>query len=216
MPNLSAALRPLTLTVVCLTAAWCPSARAAPSVVAVAANAAESAARYIGDRLAFDVSGTAAWRAAWTDDRNPGFHLAGGGGEINLGLEFDSGLGFLIGGRALFLSHVGRDESLSGLYIDASGHAMGQLRVTDWVRLGLGASAGRLWRCCGESESPDLSAILVGGFLRLGFDILPRNALPRALGLWMRFGIDGAVGRSAMTRLPDSSLNIALGLGLRL
>ena len=183
---------------------------------AAAAETVASAARYLGDHLAFDVAGVGTWRAAWTDDRNPGFHLGGGGGEINLGLEFESGLGFLLGGRALFLSHAGRDESLHGMYVDASGHAMGQLRLTDWVRIGLGVSAGRLWRCCGAEEDADLSATLVGGFLRLGIDILPRNALPRALGLWMRFGIDGTTGTSPTTRLPQSSMNIALGLGLRL
>jgi len=204
-------LRSLALIVACLALG---SAR--PVHAAGAAGAAASAARYVGDHLAFDIAGVGTWRAAWADDRNPGFHLAGGGGEINLGLEFESGLGFLVGGRALFLSHVGQDESLGGLYIDASGHAMAQLRLTDWVRVGLGASAGRLWRCCGESESADLSATLLGGFLRLGIDILPRNALPRALGLWMRFGVDGALGTEASSRMPLSSMSIALGLGLRL
>lgn len=201
-------LRALAAVAVCL-ALWTPSK-------VDAAGVASSAARYLGDHLAFDVSAVGTWRAAWTDDRNPGFHLAAGGGEINIGLEFESGLGFLVGGRALFLSHVGRDENLFGLYIDATGHAMAQLRLTDWVRVGAGASAGRLWRCCGEAESADLSAILVGGFLRLGIDILPRNALPRALGLWMRFGVDGSAGTPPTSRLPQSSMSLALGLGLRL
>lgn len=177
---------------------------------------AAGAGRYIADHLAFDIAGVGSWRAAWTDDRNPGFHLAGGGPELNVGLEFDNGFGFLLGGRALFLSHVGDDASMTGMYLDASGHATAQLRLTDWIRIGIGASGGRLWRCCGDAEDADLSALLFGGFLRLGIDILPRNALPRALGLWMRIGIDGTTGASATTRLPQSSMNIALGLGLRL
>lgn len=178
--------------------------------------AAAGAGRFIADHLAFDIAGVGSWRAAWTDDRNPGFHLAGGGPEINVGLEFDNGFGFLLGGRALFLSHVGDDQSLTGMYIDASGHAMAQVRVTDWIRIGLGASGGRLWRCCSEAEDANLSALLFGGFLRLGIDILPRNALPRALGLWMRVGIDGTAAAPPTTRLPQSSMNIALGLGMRL
>ena len=48
--------------------------------------AAAGAGRFIADHLAFDIAGVGSWRAAWTDDRNPGFHLAGGGPEINVGL----------------------------------------------------------------------------------------------------------------------------------
>lgn len=204
MPRLPPALRLIFALTLCLGLAMPGHANAA------------GAGRFIADHLAFDIAGAASWRAAWTDDRNPGFHLAGGGPELNVGLEFDNGIGFLIGGRALFLSHVGGDVSMTGLYIDASGHLMGQIRVTDWIRIGLGASGGRLWRCCNDAEDADLSALLFGGFLRLGIDVLPRNALPRALGLWMRVGIDGTAGAPLTTRLPQSSMNIAVGLGLRL
>lgn len=182
----------------------------------VGTASAAGVGRFLADHAAFDIAGVGAWRAAWADDRSPGFHLAGGGAEINFGLEFENGLGVLIGGRSLFLSHLGRNDLLSGMYVDAGGQLMATLRVTDWVRVGLGGSAGRLWRCCGDAELPELSALLLGGFLRIGIDLLPRNALPRALGLWLRINIDGTLPGVPTTYLPQTSMNVAIGVGMRL
>ena len=57
---------------------------------------------WLADHIAFDIAGITGWRAAWADERNPGYQILGGGGEVNLGLEFARGLGVLVGGRALF------------------------------------------------------------------------------------------------------------------
>jgi hypothetical protein len=178
------------------------------------AVAAESE-RFVAEHLAFEVAGVVAWRSAWADERNPGFQLAGGGPEVNIGLEFDNGLGVLLGGRALFSRHLGADPALEGTFAEAVGQLIGILRISDWVRLGLGGEAGRLWQCCG-SDSPANAALLFGGFLRVGVDFLPRTTLPRALSLWLRLGIDGHRLADSQSQLPSASMNLAVGLGLRL
>jgi hypothetical protein len=171
---------------------------------------------WLADHIAFDISAITGWRAAWADERNPGFQILGGGGEVNLGLEFDSGIGFLVGGRALFGPTVG----IGGgeLYADVTGHLMAQLRVADWVRVGLGASVGRLWNCCDSSlDLPQTSTILAGGFARVGFDWLSPNAnLVRALTFWLRLGIDGHPYTGSDSLLPSTSMNLTVSLGLRL
>ena len=180
------------------------------------AHAAEPK-RFLADHLTLEVAAIGSWRSSWAEERNPGFHLGGGGGEINLGLELDNGLGILIGGRTLWSKHLSDDEQLRGTFAEAVGQAIVQLRVSDWVRMGLGATAGRLWRCCGaDVESPLTGALLFGGFLRVGVDFLPRTSLPRALGLWLRLGIDGHRAEDAMSLLPSVSMNLAVGVGIRL
>lgn len=175
------------------------------------------AKRFLADHLTMEIAGVGSWRSSWADERNPGFHVAGGGAELNFGLELDNGLGVLIGGRALFGRHIGEDEQLSGLFVEASGQAIVQLRVSDWVRVGLGATGGRLWRCCGpDIESPPTSELLFGGFLRVGVDYLPRTSLPRALSIWLRLGVDGSRPDDPMSLLPGVSMNMAVGMGMRL
>jgi hypothetical protein len=178
-----------------------------------AASAAPAA--WLADHIAFDISAIGGWRAAWADDRNPGYQILAGGGEVNLGLEFDNGFGFLLGGRVLFGPTVGPEGS--NLYADATGQLMAQLRVAD-VRIALGASVGRLFRCCtSDVDTPQTSSVLAGGFVRLGFDWLSRNAtLPRALGFWLRIGIDGHPDTGSDSLLPNTSMNLMIGWGLRL
>lgn len=181
------------------------------------ALAAESARQYLAQHIAFELAATGGWRAGWADERDPGFHSAGGGAEINIGLELENGLGFLIGGRALFQRRFGQDLQSSGTYAEAIGQAIVQLRISDWVRIGLGATGGRLWRCCqAEAESPATSGLIFGGFLRVGLDVLPRNGLPPAFSLWLRLELDGLKPEDPMAVLPAVSMNLAVGLGLRL
>lgn len=196
-------------------------ARLGAAVIAVwlALSAARAGAvepgRWLADHIAFDIAGVAGWRAAWADERNPGFQILGGGGEINLGLEFDSGFGFLLGGRAQFGPVMGPE--VGDLYADVTGHVTAQLRVADWVRLGLGASAGRLWRCCtSELDTPQTSTILAGGFARVGFDWLSRSTNLRALSFWLRVGIDGHPNNSSDSLLPTTSMNLSVNIGFRL
>lgn len=171
--------------------------------------------RWLADHLALDASAAASFRVALGDDRNPGFQTLGGGGELNLGLEFDSGFGFLLGGRALRLPNFAHGATDS--FMEASGHLSAQFRLSDWVRMGLGASVGRFWRCCGDSESALATSLLAGGFLRIGVDFLPRNAnLFRALGLWLRIDLDGHPLADSRSVLPTMSMAMTLGLGLRL
>lgn len=177
--------------------------------------AAAAPSRWLAEHILFDVSALAGWRASWADDRNPGYQILGGGGEVNLGLEFDSGFGFLVGGRTWFGPSVG--QAGGNLYADATGHLMAQLRIAD-VRVALGASVGRLWQCCGsEMDLPQRSSILAGGFARVGFDWLSRNApLARALGFWLRLGIDSHPRTGADSLLPTTSMNLTISWGLRL
>jgi hypothetical protein len=185
-------------------------------LVASTALAAPPPPSWLADHIAFDIAGVTGWRAAWADERNPGFQILGGGGEVNLGLEFDSGLGVLVGSRVLFGSTLGAVGE--ELYADASGQLIGQLRVADWVRLGLGVSVGRLWRCCSSDlDMPQTSTLVAGGFARVGFDWLSRSAtLVRALSFWLRLGVDGHPNNGSDSLLPTSSMNLTLSLGFRL
>lgn len=184
---------------------------------AARAEVVESSGRFVREHLAFEVSAVGGFRSAWADERNPGFHLAGGGAEVNIGLELENGLGFLIGGRALFAQHLGEAHALDGTYAEASGQALMQLRVSEWVRIGLGATTGQLFRCCSaEVKSPATSALLYGGFLRVGVDFLPRLTLPRAFSLWLRLDVNGQRPEDEMTLLPAVTMNMTVAIGMRL
>lgn len=178
------------------------------------------AANWLAEHRQIEVAGNAGWRASWADERNPGFQFYGGGPELNVGLEFDNGFGFLIGGRAMFGGANSDSPSLRPVLSEAGGQVMAQLRVSDWVRVGLGASAGRFFRCCdaaGSEPVPAAEALLFGGFARVGIDFYPRSApVLRALSIWMRIQIDGHRAAVEETLHPDVSLNLGIGLGLRL
>lgn len=177
--------------------------------------AAKQDGLWLAEHLALDASGVATWRVAWAEEKNPGFHFLGGGGEFNIGLEFDSGFGFLLGTRAVFGKNLGTSGGL--LFADVTGQAIGHFRLNDWVRVGLGASVGRFFECCGSEPREDTSSLLAGGFLRIGMDYLPRDSgLVRGLSLWLRIGVDGHPGSPVDSRLPATSMNIALSTGFRL
>lgn len=167
------------------------------------------------DHLALDVAAVTAWRVAWTDDRNPGFNMLGGGGELHLGMEFDSGFGFLLGTRAVFgpkRSTLGGDT-----HADVAGHALLLFRVTDWVRISAGPTAGRLWQVDTRSDAAAYAdAPSIGGLLRFGIDVYPRQSnVLKAIAFWLRIQFDGHPGKSEST-LPSTSLSMSGSLGIRL
>jgi len=173
------------------------------------------AGRWFLEHLALDVAAVTAWRVAWADERNPGFNMIGGGAELHFGLEFDSGIGFLMGTRAVFGPN--RSTAEGQPYGDVTGQAMVLFRVTDWVRVAAGASGGRLWQCCGsEVVDPRTDAAILGGLLRIGVDYYPRQSnILKALSLWLRIDIDGHPG-SSESLLPSTSLSVAGSFGIRL
>ena len=67
--------------------------------VLLPAPALAARGRWIKEHLALDAAAIVGWRAGWVDDQHPGFQAVGGGGEVNLGLDIDSGFSLLGGGR---------------------------------------------------------------------------------------------------------------------
>ncbi len=169
--------------------------------------------RWFLDHLALDVAAVTSWRVAWADERNPGFNMLGGGGELHFGLEFDSGIGFLLGTRAVFGPNRSVVEGQP--YGDVTGDALLLFRVTDWVRVAAGVAGGRLWLCCGDASSSQTDAAIIGGLLRIGMDFYPRQSnLLKALSLWLRIDIDGHPG-STESLLPSTSLSMSGSFGFR-
>ena len=171
--------------------------------------------RWFLEHLALDVAAVTSWRVAWADERNPGFNVLGGGGELHVGLEFDSGVGFLLGTRAVFGPNRSVVEGQP--YGDVTGDALLLFRLTDWVRVAAGAAGGRLWMCCGNQPVPaQTDAVILGGLLRIGIDFYPRQSnVLKALSLWLRIDIDGHPG-SSESLLPTTSLSMSGSFGFRL
>ena len=184
-------------------------------LVMPARASAGPASRWFLEHLALDVAAVTAWRVAWADERNPGFNMIGGGGELHFGLEFDSGVGFLLGTRAVFGPNRSVVEGQP--YGDVTGQALLLFRVTDWVRVAAGASGGRLWQCCGSGVAdPRTDAAILGGLLRIGIDFYPRQSnILKALSLWLRVDIDGHPGGSE-SLMPSTSLSVAGSFGIRI
>jgi len=166
------------------------------------AHADTRSARYVRERGTLEwVTGAASWRTSIGNDaRVPGFEAVMGGGEIILGLDVYATLGVFVSGRFLGGTERGRR------YLEGIGGLGLQLRVNDWVRLRAGAAAG-------QSLMPDDQAVLVGGFLVASIDLFSLGNGRVAFALSLRLDIDAMVG--AATTLPDQTLALALGLGLR-
>ncbi|HMU39707.1 MAG TPA: hypothetical protein PKE31_11925 [Pseudomonadota bacterium] len=167
------------------------------------------------DHMALDLAAVTSWRVAWADERNPGFNMVAAGGELHVGLEFDNGVGFLMGTRAVFGPKTGLADGPT--HADVSGNLLLLFRVTDWVRLSAGPTAGRLWQWNpSESDGSQPSAASIGGLLRLGLDFYPRQAnVLKALTLWVRVEIDKHTGASD-SALPSTSLAVSGSFGFRL
>jgi hypothetical protein len=146
--------------------------------------------------------GTGGWRTALgLDAASPGFDAFGGGGELLAGVELASGLGLFGSGRVI-VGVRGQD-----LYVEGLGGLGLQLRANDRVRVRAGVAAGR-------ATLPDDAGTLVGGFLAGSVDVLPLGAGGRlATALALRLDIDGVLGAGA--RLPERSLGLAVGVGVR-
>jgi hypothetical protein len=163
-----------------------------------AAHAEPSGHWFRDHALAEWMVGTGGWRTAiGVDTRAPGFDALSGGSEILLGVEIGAGVGVVTSGRVTAGS--GYLEGLASLGV--------QLRVNDWVRLRAGAAAGQL-------TLDKQAAPLIGGFLAASIDLFALGGGRLATALCLRFDVDGLVADSATT-LPDSSIALAIGLGLR-
>jgi hypothetical protein len=177
--------------------------RLALAIVLAATGTAHAgpAAHWVRDHALVEWTvGTAGWRSGIDpDSRQPGFDAVGGGGELLAGLEIGSGVGLIASGRVLAATRGG------DLYVEGLGGLGLHLRVNERVRLRFGAAGGR-------ATLRDDAGVLVGGFAATSIDVVSFGGR-LALALAARLDIDGLVGKS--TLLPDSSLALALGLGIR-
>jgi hypothetical protein len=141
------------------------------------------------------------WRTAVGNDvRAPGFDAVAGGGEFLIGLDVGAGLAVVGDGRVLVGEAGGQTT-----YFEALGSVALQLRLGR-VRLRAGPAAGDVrWRTD--------SALLVGGFLAGSIDLFSLGGGRLSTTVNLRLDFDADVG--ARTLLPDDSLALALGLGVR-
>jgi len=148
------------------------------------------------------VVATGGWRnaASASDAHAPGFDALAGGGEFVLGLEVGAGLAVVGDGRVLAGEAGGPHTFFEGL-----GSLALQLRLGR-ARLRAGPTAGQAkWR--GDA------ATLVGGFIAGSIDVFPLGAGRLSTTVSLRLDVDADVG--ATTFLPESSVALALGLGVR-
>ncbi|MDB4968673.1 MAG: hypothetical protein JWN44_4362 [Myxococcales bacterium] len=161
-------------------------------------------AAWLRDRLDVEwVVGTGGWRAAMGsgDVRTPGFDALAGGGEFVLGLDIGVGLAIVGDGRVM----AGRAGSSGQTYFEALGSLALQLRLGR-VRLRAGPAAGQaIWR--GDR------ATLVGAFIGGSIDLFPLGNGRLSTTILVRLDLDADLG--AMTYLPDSSVALAIGIGVR-
>jgi hypothetical protein len=163
---------------------------------------ARAQAAWLRERIDVEwVVGVGGWRASLGDDlRAPGFDALAGGGELVLGLDIGAGLGVVGSGRVLAGSAGG-----GGTYFEALGGVALQARLGR-ARVRVGPAAGQAnWR--GDR------ATLLGGFVAASIDLFALGSGRLSTTVDLRLDIDVDVG--ARTVLPDQSLALALGLGLR-
>ena len=141
--------------------------------------------------------GSGGWRSSISSsDHAPGFDELGGGAELLLGLEVGSGFAIVGSGRVL-----AGDQYLEGL----AGLGL-QLHVGDRVRIRASPAAGQM-TLKGDN------GILVGGFVAGSIDLIPFGGGRVAATIGLRLDIDGVLGGGL--ELPDTSLSLAIGVGLR-
>jgi hypothetical protein len=170
--------------------------------VATPAHAQTQAGAWLRERLNTEwVVASGGWRTAVGNDvRAPGFDAVAGGGEILLGLEVGAGLAVMGDGRVLVGEAGGQTTYFEGL-----GSVALQLRLGR-VRLRAGPAAGDIrWKTD--------SALLAGGFLAGSVDLFPLGPGRLSTTVSVRLDFDADIG--ARTLLPDDSLALALGLGVR-
>jgi hypothetical protein len=177
--------------------------------IVAAPGLARAQAAWLRERIDVEwVVGVGGWRASLGDDlRAPGFDALAGGGELVLGLDIGAGLGVVASGRVLAGS-AGRGSSnvgSSGTYLEALGGIALQARLGR-ARLRAGPAAGLV------TWSGD-RATLLGGFVAGSIDLFALGGGRLSTTVDLRLDIDVDLG--AKTVLPDQSLALALGLGLR-
>jgi hypothetical protein len=171
-------------------------------LLSTATPARAQAAAWLRERINTEwLVAAGGWRTAVGNDvRAPGFDAVAGGGEFLLGLEVGAGLAIIGDGRVLVGEAGGQTT-----YFEALGSVALQLRLGR-VRLRAGPAAGDVrWRTD--------SALLAGGFLAGSIDLFPLGAGRLSTTVSLRLDFDADIG--ARTLLPDDSLALALGLGLR-
>ena len=165
---------------------------------------ARAQAAWLRDRLDVEwVVAAGGWRSAMgsnTDERAPGFDALAGGGELVLGLDVGAGLAVVGDGRVLAGEAGGPHTFFEGL-----GSLALQLRLGR-VRLRAGPAAG-------QAKYRGETATLVGGFVGTSIDVFPLGAGRLSTTVSLRLDFDGDLG--AVTFLPDASVALALGLGVR-
>jgi hypothetical protein len=173
---------------------------------AAPAGAADSPAlRFFRERTTFEwLIGAGGWRSSMDPQRPaPGFDVFGGGGEVIFGLDFYGSFGVVASGR--FLAGVERSAE-DQIYWEGTGSFGFQFRASERVRLRLGGAAGELRQGLERG-------VLGGGFVAGSIGLFGGSAGTLAMVLTARLDLDALVSTSQ--RLPDSTMGLALGLGLR-
>ena len=169
----------------------------------LAPSLAHAQAAWLRDRLDVEwVVAAGGWRSAIvnSDARAPGFDALAGGGEFLIGLDVGAGLAVVGDGRVLAGEAGGPHTFFEGL-----GSVALQLRLGR-VRLRAGPAAG-------QSRYRGDVATLVGGFAAGSIDVFPLGPGRLSTTVSLRLDVDDDLGAS--TFLPDSSVALALGLGVR-
>jgi hypothetical protein len=183
-----------------LSAVGCPLS--AIALLALSPSVARAQSAWLRERLDVEwVVAAGSWRvAAGSDVRAPGFDALAGGGEVVLGFDVGAGLAVVGDGRVMAGEAGGAHTFFEGL-----GALALQIRLGR-ARLRAGPAAGQAtWR--GDT------ATLVGGFLGASIDVFPLGGGRLSTTVSLRLDVDGDVG--ATTFLPDASVALALGLGVR-
>jgi len=169
------------------------------------ARAAEQRLTFL-DRASLELLGVAGWRSGILPDGvNPGFSVLGGGAELILGIDIVPGVGIIADGRVLAGSR------LSGVYVEGTAGIGAQLRVSDAVRLRLGADAGQA-RLTRKAQANDY-AVIIGGFFAASVDLVHLGRGRAAVEAMLRIDVDGHA--EVGTTFPRQSLSISTGLGFR-
>lgn len=185
------------------------SARLAVALLflALAGNARAEQRLTFLDRASLEwVLGYAGWRTGILPDGvNPGFSVLGGGSELILGVDVVPGVGIIADGRVL------AGPRLGGVYVEGTAGIGAQLRVSDAVRLRVGADAGqaRLTR----KGQPNDYVVIIGGFFAASVDLVHLGRGRAAVEAMLRIDADGHA--DVGVTFPRQSLSISTGLGFR-
>jgi hypothetical protein len=171
-------------------------------------SAAHADSRFLRERFTFEwMAASGGWRTSLGSDlQAPGAEALAGGTEVVIALDFYGPLGVAFDGR--FLGGLSKNASTNTYdqrFFEGLGGLALQLHVSDTVRLRAGAAAGQV-----IDGTP--TGVLVGGWLAASIDLF---AIGGRLALALSLRLDADAVLDAPPTLPDASLGLALGLGLR-